>query len=666
MTGAMAQKTWDFAAEVSSGQTLYFDITDDVNLYCEVVSGLALPEGEVVIDAQVVSNMDGKTYTVQGIADNAFYMARAMTRITFPTAATFTYIGKDDQYSHAIRDCGLTGELVIPDNVTFIGGTAFLDNEITSLQLGNGVSVLCNAVFKETGLTHVVLPNTLKSIQREAFALNSELTYMEFGDAVELFSASSIGYCDKLDTVVMNTMTPPEVVGSFSSPLVQQAFLFVPAGAVDAYKAHERWGAFKHIFAIGTEVKMVKLDFNLHTDYAINDDCSVYDADGNYIKNGGSIKLVSGETTRLRFEPQRFWALEKVLLNDADITSQVAGGQLDVTITGDATLHTAWYQPAKPYDFAEVVTGGQKLYFAITDAVNRKVKIVNQSGGRGYAGRTQDAYIEQDGGGAWYASSDLQPKGDLVIPTTIEHESQTYTVTAIDTLAFGGCKQITSLSVPEGITAIEAAAFKDCSGITNKLVLPSTCSVLGEWAFRDCKLPDVELGGVTSLEEYVLLGNTSIKELVTGPAVKQFNLNSLRSMYDLESVVIGENVEFVSSGSFYGDNNLKTVKILAVTPPVVKLTQKDSEASDWYGYNPSPSGMDAKLIVPWSADHSILDAYKNAACWKQFGTIEEKSTATGIEGVQTTENNAQKILHNGQLLILRDGRTYTVTGQEGK
>jgi hypothetical protein len=35
----------------------------------------------------------------------------------------------------------------------------------------------------------------------------------------------------------------------------------------------------------------------------------------------------------------------------------------------------------------------------------------------------------------------------------------------------------------------------------------------------------------------------------------------------------------------------------------------------------------------------------------------------GIEGVQSTDSRTQKIIREGQLLILRDGKIYTVTGQ---
>ena len=137
-------------------------------------------------------------------------------------------------------------------------------------------------------------------------------------------------------------------------------------------------------------------------------------------------------------------------------------------------------------------------------------------------------------------------------------------------------------------------------------------------------------------------------------------------MWYLEYVVIGENVEFVNSGSFGGDSKLKTVKILAKTPPAVKWNPEGYEESYWYDYDPSPSGIDATLIVPSSPDHSILDAYKNAECWKLFGTIVEQGSVTAIEmsNDQMTKCENAKIIRNGQLYILRDGKMYNVLGHE--
>ena len=42
----------------------------------------------------------------------------------------------------------------------------------------------------------------------------------------------------------------------------------------------------------------------------------------------------------------------------------------------------------------------------------------------------------------------------------------------------------------------------------------------------------------------------------------------------------------------------------------------------------------------------------------------KEETATGMESIQSTEISVQKILRDGQLLIIHGNRTYTIYGQQ--
>ncbi len=130
----------------------------------------------------------------------------------------------------------------------------------------------------------------------------------------------------------------------------------------------------------------------------------------------------------------------------------------------------------------------------------------------------------------------------------------------------------------------------------------------------------------------------------------------------LTKVGLGENVEFVSSHAFSNCPNLATVTCLATTPPVVKYQPDGDEANSWEGFNPAS----ATLYVPKSEGHTVLEAYKAANCWKLFGTIAEiPDTPTALDNTEAAAKAVKRIV-NGQLLILRGDKTYTVTGQEVK
>ena len=60
--------------------------------------------------------------------------------------------------------------------------------------------------------------------------------------------------------------------------------------------------------------------------------------------------------------------------------------------------------------------------------------------------------------------------------------------------AFCGCRKLTSLTLPAGITKIGDSAFEGCSGLTS-LNLPTSITKIGDSAFKDCS-------GLTSIYVY--------------------------------------------------------------------------------------------------------------------------------------------------------------------
>ena len=64
----------------------------------------------------------------------------------------------------------------------------------------------------------------------------------------------------------------------------------------------------------------------------------------------------------------------------------------------------------------------------------------------------------------------------------------------IGSYAFHGCRELTSLTLPAGITSIGDHAFYGCSGLTS-LTLPAGITSIGNHAFEDCR-------GLTSIYVY--------------------------------------------------------------------------------------------------------------------------------------------------------------------
>ena len=75
---------------------------------------------------------------------------------------------------------------------------------------------------------------------------------------------------------------------------------------------------------------------------------------------------------------------------------------------------------------------------------------------------------------------------DVIVPSTIIVEKDTFLVTAIDKSAFSDLKTIKNLTIQEGIRTIGDNAFQNCTGIVN-IELPASIIQIGEYAFDNCK-----------------------------------------------------------------------------------------------------------------------------------------------------------------------------------
>ena len=132
------------------------------------------------------------------------------------------------------------------------------------------------------------------------------------------------------------------------------------------------------------------------------------------------------------------------------------------------------------------------------------------------------------------------------------------------------------------------------------------------------------------------------------------------SGYDNEysgSVVIPSSVTYngttysvtsIGDYAFNGCDKLVDVYCYATTPPAT-------------GGEDTFSQYNAFLYVPCESKM----AYMEDAVWGNFKYIECISSE-GIEDVQSDEVQSTKVIKDGQVLILRNGKTYTMQGQEVK
>lgn len=119
----------------------------------------------------------------------------------------------------------------------------------------------------------------------------------------------------------------------------------------------------------------------------------------------------------------------------------------------------------------------------------------------------------------------------------------------------------------------------------------------------------------------------------------------------LTSVTIPNSVTCIEDYAFGDCSSLLTIICHAAEVP---------ELVGWNIFSNIPLS-DATLYIPAES----LEDYKAADQWKEFGTILPLEDAPdAVENIQSPTANGTIVIRDGQLLILRDGKIYSMMGQE--
>lgn len=129
--------------------------------------------------------------------------------------------------------------------------------------------------------------------------------------------------------------------------------------------------------------------------------------------------------------------------------------------------------------------------------------------------------------------------GVVNIPSSIEWDNATYSVTLIGGAAFYGSSGLTSVTIPNSVTSIGTNAFSWCSGLTS-VIIPNSVTSISHGAFEGCN-------GLTS----VTISNS----------VKTIGYDTFKGCSGLTSVTIPNSVTSIGSGAFYNCSSLSSISI---------------------------------------------------------------------------------------------------------
>ena len=151
--------------------------------------------------------------------------------------------------------------------------------------------------------------------------------------------------------------------------------------------------------------------------------------------------------------------------------------------------------------FALLLAASALRSFALTETVDGLTWTYTVSNGKASVGT----------GGSNLTALPKTTEGAVSIPATLGG----YVVTTIGDYAFSGCKELTAITIPDGVTSIGQAAFVACSAVTS-VTIPSSVTELGANAFYSCG----SLTSITIPDRVTSVGNNAFK-----------NCNNLKTVF---------------------------------------------------------------------------------------------------------------------------------------
>ena len=588
------------------GYLVYADETKTTLLACS-----AAATGEVTLPNSVTS-----------IGEWAFYKCSSLTSVTIPNSVTSIGKGAFSGCSsltsitignsvtsigdNAFEYCSSLASIILPNSVTTIGGNAFSGcSALTSITLPNSVTSIGNAAFYHcSALTSITIPNSVTSIGDWAFRGCSALTSITIGNSVTSIGKQAFRDCSSLTSI-----TIPNSVTSIG----ENAF-YRCSSLTSITIPNSVTSIGEQAFYDCSSLTSITIPNSVTSigEYAFKDVLNI---------------VYSGTATGSPWGARSVNGYVEGYLVYADETKTTLLACSAAT-TGEVTLPNS------------VTSIEQRAFFNCSSLTS--ITIGNS--------------VTSIGENAFYRCSSL---------TSITIGNS---VTSIGDYAFGGCSSLTSITIGNSVTSIGNYAFSSCSSITS-ITIPNSVTSIGNGAFSSCS----SITSITCLATTpptcgwnpfygvprtipLYVPAESVEAYKAADTWKEFDVQALSTDATLSSLTYdGMLVPFFDAGTLH-----YTVDLPSETST---LPQVDAVANDLG----AQITIHQATTLPGEASVEVLAADNTT---RQTYTIyfSKKSTPTDISDRPDTtgtdsDKGVKKLLRNGQVLIIRNGKTYNMMGQ---
>ena len=565
----------NLVAEFASSQivvdNLHYEITGS-NTAMVVRSDDHKTLTDIVIPKTI--KVDGQTYSVTSIGDQAFLRCKELTTVVIPNSVEYIDYG-------AFMGCSKLASITIPESVTRMGQMVFEDcSSLTSVTIPESLTSITYGTFEDcSNLTTISLPNTLINVAYSTFDGCEKLEYNEYDNALYLGNAENpyialikakstditsckinsnckviagkaFSGCSKLTSITVPNSVQGISYSAFDGCSSLQS-MTLPFVGDKRHSFTDSWQyPFGYIFGQDSYEGGVdtwqtycyedNTDYMNSTYYVPSSLKSVVLTDCDYIQSGAfqecaNLTSVTIPTSVTQIESSAFNRCNDNLNIYCDLKSAPRGWDL--------------YWDSYNFVWGNVdVVDANNVYgdFAYKIIDGTSVEIID------YRGSDTAVVIPStfNKNGVQYTVSRI---GDNAFKSYKDLESVTIpnTVTSIGNRAFSGCYGLSSITLPNSLTTIGSYAFEYCGGLTS-VIIPNSVTSIGNAVFYDCNnLTSVEIpNSITCISNNMFDNCSSLTSVTIPTSVTSISHNAFAGCRSLTSIDIPNSVTNIGESAF--------------------------------------------------------------------------------------------------------------------
>ncbi len=253
----------------------------------------------------------------------------------------------------------------------------------------------------------------------------------------------------------------------------------------------------------------------------------------------------------------------------------------------------------------------------------------------------------------------------------------------IDEKAFAYCSYLQKVVFNSNLQSIKERAFVGCGNLTGTIQLPALLNDIYATAFVQTKVDSFRIDEsnehfasvdgvlmdktqkkmvlfpgsrtdytfpdyITTIGAYAFSNSNLQGKITLPPHVSVIEQGAFEGCNSVTDLTLNAELTRIDEYGFWFCSGLQSITCMATTPP-------ECGYNAWGGVNHS---------IPLYVPEEVVEDYKDADGWKDFNVQAIVHTASEVTPANEGKDreDASKHLRNGQLFILRDGKTYNAQG----